>query len=114
MSAFLTAAEFRRAASVSGRTMVDVCREARVAFSTFTRWERDKTSPRLRTYGRLLDVVEPAIRAGTVVESRAPTERERVDRVRRERGYHPAWTDIVMAIRASRVERAAVPPAGGD
>jgi transcriptional regulator with XRE-family HTH domain len=64
MSILLTPLDIEGKAAALGKTMADVCREAEVAPSTFTRWKRHETEPTLGVYRRLcaavgVDVVAP-------------------------------------------------------
>jgi transcriptional regulator with XRE-family HTH domain len=40
-------------AAERGRSMVEVCRDAGIAFSTFSRWRAGETSPSIEVYRRL-------------------------------------------------------------
>jgi transcriptional regulator with XRE-family HTH domain len=52
--------EIEAKAKAAGLSIAEVCRRARVAQSTFTRWKAGETSPTLRVYERLCEAVEPA------------------------------------------------------
>jgi len=60
MHDLLTPQEIEARASDAGLTMAEVCRRAKVAPSTFTRWKRGATEPTLAVYRRLLDAASPA------------------------------------------------------
>lgn len=57
MSILLTPANIEAKAAAAGRTMAEVCRQAGIAPSTFTRWKRGETEPTLGVYRRLCDAV---------------------------------------------------------
>jgi transcriptional regulator with XRE-family HTH domain len=68
MSDLLTPHAIERLAKSVGKTMAQVCREANVAPSTFSRWKAGKTEPTLDVYRRLRQAVAaPAIAAATVL-----------------------------------------------
>jgi predicted transcriptional regulator len=55
--------EIEAKAKAAGLSIAEVCRRARVAQSTFSRWKVGKTKPTLGVYQRLCEAVEPASEA---------------------------------------------------
>jgi len=60
MNELLTPADIERLAKEAGITIGDVCRAAKIAPSTWSRWKKGQTSPTLDVYTRLRDAVAPA------------------------------------------------------
>jgi transcriptional regulator with XRE-family HTH domain len=61
MSALIrTPAEIEQLAAKAGKSMLQVCREAEIAPSTWARWKAGETSPTLNNYMRIAKAVEPA------------------------------------------------------
>lgn len=60
MSELLSPKDVEKLAAAAGKSMAEVCREAGVAPSTFTRWKAGQTEPTLGVYRRLVAVVSPA------------------------------------------------------
>lgn len=54
MPDLLSPQDLEAAANAKGKSMAQVCREARVSPSTFTRWKAGVTQPTLRIYRLLL------------------------------------------------------------
>jgi transcriptional regulator with XRE-family HTH domain len=54
MSYTVPPSEVEEHAKAAGKTMADVCREAGIAQSTFSRWKAGHTSPTLEKYNALL------------------------------------------------------------
>jgi hypothetical protein len=53
-----TPAEIEQLAAKAGKSMLQVCREAQIAPSTWTRWKAGQTSPTLNNYLRIAAAVE--------------------------------------------------------
>ena len=60
MSELCTASEIEDRARATGRNMTQICREARVAPSIFSRWKNGQTTPSLENYSRLLSALTVA------------------------------------------------------
>lgn len=77
MAKLHTPADIERLAGKAGKSIAQVCREARVAQSTFSRWKGGKTEPTLDVYRRLVAVVTPprkaAIRISAPVSTPTPS-----------------------------------------
>lgn len=54
MDGLLTPADVEALAAANGKTMREVCGEAQIANSTYTRWKRGKTHPTLDVYRRVV------------------------------------------------------------
>jgi transcriptional regulator with XRE-family HTH domain len=63
MNELLTPSDIERLAKEAGIPIGDVCRRAGIAQSTWSRWKRGKTNPRMDVYMRLRDVVAPRVEA---------------------------------------------------
>ncbi|GBQ90031.1 hypothetical protein GCM10007866_16280 [Gluconobacter albidus] len=59
MTKIPTPTEIEAAAKSSGRSMRDVCTNAGVAVSTWTRWKRGTTSPRIDVVERIAAAALP-------------------------------------------------------
>lgn len=59
MADLLTPQDLEELAKANGKTMAQVCREAKIAPSTFTRWKAGETEPTLGIYRRLSEAVGP-------------------------------------------------------
>ncbi len=59
MSQLLTPAEIEARAKDAGMSIVEVCRKAGIAPSTFYRWKAGETEPTLGVYQRLYDATCP-------------------------------------------------------
>jgi transcriptional regulator with XRE-family HTH domain len=57
MSILLTPEQVEAKAAAAGKTMAEVCREASIAPSTFSRWRRGETEPTLGVYRRICAAV---------------------------------------------------------
>ena len=57
MDELLTPREIELLAKSKGLTLVDVCKQAGIAESTFFRWKNGTSEPTLDVYRRLRDVV---------------------------------------------------------
>jgi transcriptional regulator with XRE-family HTH domain len=57
MAELLTPSDIEQLARKAGKSMADVCREAGVAPSTFSRWKAKQTEPTLGVYRRLCAAV---------------------------------------------------------
>jgi transcriptional regulator with XRE-family HTH domain len=55
MRVILTPAEIETVAKAHGLSMISVCKEAGVSYSTFTRWKTGATEPTLNVYRRIFD-----------------------------------------------------------
>ena len=55
-----TPEDVERLAQEAGKSMAQVCREAEIAPSTFTRWKAGKNRPTLDVCERLLRAVQPS------------------------------------------------------
>ncbi|RVT90738.1 XRE family transcriptional regulator [Rhodovarius crocodyli] len=55
MAPLLTPADIEARAASCGKSMAQVCREAAIAPSTFSRWKAKKTEPTLDVYRRLVE-----------------------------------------------------------
>ena len=55
MSKLLAPTDIERIADAAGTTIAQICRDARVARSTFSRWKAGQTAPRLTSYQRLCE-----------------------------------------------------------
>jgi len=58
MLQLMTAEEIEGLAAKAGLSMAEVCRRAKIAPTTFTRWKAGKTEPTLGVYRRLCAAVE--------------------------------------------------------
>lgn len=58
MPDLLTAAQIEARAKLAGLSIVDVCRKAGIAFSTFYRWRKGDTCPTIDVYQRLCTASE--------------------------------------------------------
>ena len=58
MSKLLAPTDIERIADAAGTTIAKICRDARVARSTFTRWKAGQTVPRLTGYQRLSEAAQ--------------------------------------------------------
>lgn len=65
MADLLTPADVEALAVAAGKSMAAVCREARIAQSTFNRWKGGKTEPTLDVYRRIQRAVAPAEQAAS-------------------------------------------------
>ena len=54
----ITAADIEERAKKAGKTMAEVCREAGIAPSTFSRWKNGTTKPLLDVFERLMKATE--------------------------------------------------------
>jgi transcriptional regulator with XRE-family HTH domain len=63
MTDLLSPSDVETLAAKAGKTMAQVCREAGIAPSTFTRWKAGITEPSLPVYRRIRDVVQAKRRA---------------------------------------------------
>jgi hypothetical protein len=61
MSILLTPEQIEAKAAACGKSMAEVCREAAIAPSTFSRWRRGETEPTLGVYRRLCEAVGVAV-----------------------------------------------------
>lgn len=57
MSALLTPHDIERLAAERGKTLREVCEQAGIARTTFTRWKGGVTSPSIDVYARLVAAV---------------------------------------------------------
>lgn len=53
-----TPADIERLAKLSGKSIAQVCREAKIAQSTFTRWKAGATTPSIAVYQRISAAAE--------------------------------------------------------
>jgi transcriptional regulator with XRE-family HTH domain len=61
MADLLTPEEIKRLAAKRGMTMAAVCAKAKIAASTFSRWQAGETEPTLTVYRKIVEAVsEPA------------------------------------------------------
>ena len=58
MSKLLAPTDIERIADAAGTTIAQICRDARVARSTFSRWKAGQTAPRLTSYQRLYEAAQ--------------------------------------------------------
>lgn len=67
MNDLLTPSDVEQRAAAAGKTMAQVCREASVAASTYSRWKGGKTEPTLDVYRRIVAAAsapsDPAVAA---------------------------------------------------
>jgi transcriptional regulator with XRE-family HTH domain len=63
MSAILTPTDVEALAAKAGKTMMQVCKEANIAPSTFSRWKRGETSPSLKVYEKIMQAAAAEERA---------------------------------------------------
>ena len=59
MTVLLTPHEVETRAKANGRSIADICRDAGIAQSTFSRWKRNKNSPSIDVYQRIVAAIEP-------------------------------------------------------
>lgn len=55
MNDLLTPVDIEKLAAENGRSIPEVCRNAAVAASTFSRWKAGKTTPSIEVYRRIRD-----------------------------------------------------------
>jgi transcriptional regulator with XRE-family HTH domain len=67
MSILLTPDQIEAKAAACGKSMAEVCREAAIAPSTFSRWRRGETEPTLGVYRRLCEAVGVPVSAAAPV-----------------------------------------------
>lgn len=60
MAELLTPSDIEALAAKAGKSIAQVCRDARIAQSTFSRWKAGKTEPTLDVYRRIRDATAPA------------------------------------------------------
>jgi transcriptional regulator with XRE-family HTH domain len=60
MAELLTPTDIERLAKQGGKSIAEVCREAGIAQSTFSRWKRGATEPTLDVYRRLATAAQAA------------------------------------------------------
>lgn len=68
MTDLLSPVEIEARAKAAGLTLVEVCRRAGIAPSTFSRWKAGKTEPTLDIYRRLRDATCGAVTADGFVD----------------------------------------------
>jgi transcriptional regulator with XRE-family HTH domain len=62
MSILLTPDQIEAKAAACGKSMAEVCRDAGIAQSTWSRWRRGETEPTLGVYRRLCEAVGVAVK----------------------------------------------------
>jgi transcriptional regulator with XRE-family HTH domain len=77
MADLLSPQDIERLGAAIGLSVADICKRARVAHSTFTRWRKGDTEPTLDVYRRFRDVVlppagHPPANVNDVTKSAAP------------------------------------------
>jgi transcriptional regulator with XRE-family HTH domain len=60
MGELLTPSEIEGLAAKAGKSIAQLCRDAGVAQSTFSRWKAGKTEPTLDVYRRIRDAAQPS------------------------------------------------------